>query len=230
MTVFGFSTAPAGGDFLPIVKYDARAGRLFRVDRVETANGFASDAIDITSTFKAIVDFENVESGWINFPAGSAPSFVLVPMGTPLPDKPSANHKNGIRFMLKLSKESGGAKPVRELSGTSKVFLSGVEAAYLAYKAEKDANPGKLPVLTLEKTTPITTGQGDKRSTNYQPIFKISGWAPRGDLTFQPKGGSAQPAQPAAAAGNAAPSTGSTRVEAPKAAQPETTAAEDDFG
>ena len=33
--VFGFSTEPsAGGDFTPIIKYDARAGRIFRVDRV----------------------------------------------------------------------------------------------------------------------------------------------------------------------------------------------------
>jgi hypothetical protein len=224
MSVFGFSTEPStGGDFLPIVKYDARAGRFFRMDRVDTGNGFGNDAVDITSSFKAMVDFENVEVGWINFPAGSAPHFALVPMGTQLPSKPSEFHKNGIRFMLKLGKDCGGDKPIREIAGTSKAFLSGIEAAFTAYQAQKAANPGKLPVLTLEKTTPIKSGSGDRQSTNYQPTFKISGWAPRGDLEFQPKVWAA-PLQVAATP----PSTGSTVVAPPKAAAPEM--ADADFG
>jgi hypothetical protein len=223
MSVFGFSTEPStGGDFLPIVKYDARAGRLFRMDRVDTGNGFANDAVDITSTFKAMVDFENVEVGWINFPAGSAPHFALVPMGTQLPAKPSEQHKNGVRFMLKLAKDCGGEKPIREIAGTSKAFLSGIEAAFTAYQAQKAANPGKLPVLTLEKTTPIKSGSGDRQSTNYQPTFKISGWAPRGDLAFQPK--MSAPAPVAVTP----PTTGST-VVAPPAPQP-VLAGADDFG
>ena len=48
-SVFGFSTeSSGGGDFLPIVKYDARAGRFFRMDRVDTGSGFESDPVDIT--------------------------------------------------------------------------------------------------------------------------------------------------------------------------------------
>ena len=216
MSVFGFSTAASTGeDFTPIIKYDARAGRIFRMDSVQNSSGgFSKDAVDITSSFKAIVDFENVEVGWINFPAGSAPDFALVKMGTQLPDRPSPNHKNGVRVLLKLAKDCGGAKPIRELAGTSKAFLSGIEAAYNAYLSEKGANPGKLPVLALEKTTPIKSGSGEKTSTNYQPTFKIAGWAPRGDLVFQPKGEAA----PATAPASSAPSTGSTRVEPPKAA------------
>src|ERR1700740_732663 len=176
MSVFGFSTEPsAGGDFMPIVKYDARAGRLFRMDRVDTGNGFATDQVDITSSFKAIVDFENVEVGWIDFPAGAAPNFSLVPIGNPLPDRPSPRHKNGVRFILKLAKDCGGAKPIREIAGTSKAFLGGIEAAFTAYQADKAANPGKLPVIVLEKTTPIKSGSGEKQSTNYQTTFTITG-------------------------------------------------------
>lgn len=230
MSVFGFSTEPsAGGDFLPIVKYDARAGRLFRVDRTDSGNGFVTDAVDITASFKAIVDFENVEVGWIDFPAGSAPHFALVPMGSQLPDRPSLRHKNGVRFLLKLAKDCGGAKPVREIAGTSKAFLSGVEAIFNTYQAEKAANAGKLPVIVLEKTTPIKSGSGDKQSTNYQPTFRISGWAPRGDLVFQPKGASAPAQQQTTQAAGTAPSTGSTRVDPPKQAAPEMAGA-DDFG
>lgn len=210
MSVFGFSTEPSsGGDFLPIVKYDARAGRFFRVDRVDTGSGFENNPVDITGNFKAVVDFENVEVGWIDFPVGSAPSFAMVPMGNALPAKPSAKHKNGIRLMLKLSKDCGGDKPIREISGTSKAFLSGIEAVYNSYLADKGKNAGKLPVIVLEKTTPIKSGSGSQTSTNYHPTFKISGWAPRGDLVFTPKGGAVE--SPATA-----PETGSKIVSAPE--------------
>ena len=227
--VFGFSTeASAGGDFLPIVQYDARAGRFFRRDRVDTGNGFASEQVDITAIFKAIADFENIEVGWIVFTPGSAPDFKLVPIGSQLPDRPSPNHKNGLRFMLKLSKECGGDKPIREIAGTSKAFLSGVEAVYTQYLAERAKNPGKLPVLTVDKITPVKSGSGAQSSTNYHPVFRISGWAPRGDLVFEAKGVApsvaSQVLAATASAGPAtAPSTGSSRVAAPEMA-------DDDFG
>jgi hypothetical protein len=227
--VFGFSTAPStGGDFLPIVKFDARAGRIFRMDRVETGNGFETQAVDITPNFKAIFDLEHVETGWIHFASGSAPDFKLVPIGKELPDKPSTNHKNGIRFMTKLSKDcAGGSAAVREISGTSKAFLSGIEALYGDYLEEKGANPDKLPVVVLEKVTPIKTGSGAKSSTNFHPTFRIVGWTPRGDLTFVPKATppTQGPHQPAAN-GVMPPSTGSTHAQAPS--QEDTT--DDDFG
>jgi hypothetical protein len=210
--VFGFSTEPSqGGDFTPIVKYDARAGRFFRVDRIDTGSGFENNPVDITGVFKALVDFENIEVGWIDFVPGSAPSFVLVPMGQQLPDKPSPRHKNGVRFMLKLAKDCGGDKPIREVAGTSKAFLSGIEAVYVQYQAEKAKHAGQLPAIMLEKTTPIKTGTGEKSSTNYHPTFKIVGWAPRGDLAPQSKvmtNGS----------GQAAPATGGSRAVPPQQA------------
>jgi hypothetical protein len=216
MSVFGFSTETAeGGDFLPIIKYDARAGRWFRVDRVETPNGFVGETADITAIFKVIADFENVEVGWINFVAGSAPDFRLVPIGQRLPNRPSDVHKNGIRFMVKLSTEcAAGQPPVREVAGTSKAFLSGVEAIYNEYLAERSKNPGKLPVIVMEKSTPVKTGTGERQSTNYHPTFKIVAWVARGDLEFVAKADSAV-ASPATQPG--APSTGSTRVAPPQA-------------
>jgi hypothetical protein len=184
--LLGFSTAPSsGGAFLPIVKYDARAGRIFRMDRIDTGNGFESHAVDITATFKAVFDLENVETGWIDFTPNAAPDFKLVPIGSELPDKPSAKHKNGIRSMLKLSIDCAGESPaVRELAGTSKAFLSGFEKLYEDYLEKKTTNPGKLPVVVLEKVTAIKTGSGAKTSTNFHPTFSIVGWASRGDLTF----------------------------------------------
>jgi hypothetical protein len=237
MSVFGFSTAPSSGngDFTPIVKYDARAGRFTRVDRVNDGNGFVNDDVDITTGIKFMADFENIEVGWLYFTPGNAPSFVLVPFGHPLPPQPSENHKNGLRFMLKLAPSCGGEQPIREIAGNSKAFLSGVEAVFLQYQAEKDGYPGKLPVLTVEKITPVKTGSGVRSSTNYHPVFKISGWAPRGDLVFEAKAVTPSVASQvlaATASAPTAPSTGSTRAAAPqeRAGAPTQETVDSDFG
>lgn len=189
MSVFGFSTEPSsgGGDFLPILKFDSRSGRLFRIDRVSDGTNFSNESVEITSDFKAVADFENMEVGWANFTPGSPPNFALVPLGDPMPPRPSEQHKNAVRFMVKLAKSCAGDKPVRELSGTAKSFLRGVEKAYEEYQAQRDVNAGKLPVIRLKTTIPVKTGTGDRASTNYQPIFEIVGWQARGDFTFQPR-------------------------------------------
>ena len=167
-----------------------------------------------------------MEVGWIDFAPGSAPDFKLVKMGETLPPRPSDRHKNGVRFILKLAKACAGTKPIREMAGTSKAFLSGIEAVFNAYLAGKGKNAGKLPVIVLEKTTPIKSGSGERQSTNYQPTFKIVSWAPRGDLVFEPKAGaSAQQSMPL----TTPPATGSTKVDPPSAATRETADA-DDFG
>ena len=230
MSIFGFSTEPsAGGNFTPIIKYDARAGRIFRVDRIDTGNGFESNPVDITASFKAVVDFENIECGWIDFPPGSAPSFALSRMGTKLPDRPSTKHKNGIRMLLKLNKTCGGDKPVREIAGTSKAFLNGIEEVYAEYDNEKVKYSGKLPVSVLVSTSPIKSGNGQTQSTNYRPKFKIDGWAVRPeDLVHLPV------TNDAPSTAGTAPSTGSTTAPPPGAATATMTAtaaaADDDFG
>lgn len=238
MSIFGFSTEATGGngDIVPIVKYDARAGRVFRVDRTNDGQGYVNTPVDITRSFKAIFDLENVEVGWLNFNTGGAPSFTLVAMGQAIPPRPTPDHRNGARVMVKLAKECAGDEPIREIASVAKVFLIGLEELYHQYAAQKDANLGKLPVVVLEDSVPITSGSGAKSSTNYQPKFKITGWAPRGDLAFKPKsGGTAAPPQSTSQpVGSAPPKTGSTVASPPTvpAAQPaaEMAGAEDDFG
>lgn len=216
------------GDIIPFVKYDARAGRLFRRDRTQDGGGnYISNDEDITNSFKAVVDLENIEVGYAKFGAGSAPEFVLVKLGMPMPHKPAdSGFKQGVRLMMKLHSSCGG--DVREISGNSSAFLKGVDELHTAYEAGKAANAGKLPVVTLKSTTPITSGTGQKKSTNYQPVFEITGWAPRpNDLVHVPKNADQQTAPATQTA--SAPSTGSTQVSAPAAKQPEMADA-DDFG
>lgn len=220
-----------GGDFLDIVKFDSRAGRVFRVDR---GSDGAKESVDITKKFKAVFDMENIEVGFIDFPAGAAPDFQLVPLGAPFPAKRNPKAKQGLRVVMKLSNELGGS--IREVSSVANVFKQGFEKLHDSYEASKAANPGKLPVVTVEDFIPITAGTGDKKSTNYQPIFVISGWAPRpADLVASPRGGSLGAGADAAVAEAvkraAPPATGGTRVEAPTTHRtPEPANAEEDFG
>lgn len=219
-----YSSGGNGGDIIPFVKYDARAGRFFRRDRSEQGGQYVNNDVDITSSFKAVIDLENIEVGYMKFGAGSAPEFQLVRLGEPMPHKPAdAGFKQGARLMMKLHSGCGG--DVRECSSNAAAFLKGIDDLHTEYEAQKGANAGKLPVVVLKSTLPITSGQGTKKSTNYQPIFEISGWAPRPvDLKHVSKISGVQQAE----SPQTAPSTGSTPVSAPASKQPEM--ADESFG
>lgn len=220
---FGFNYESTAGDIVPILKFDARAGRFFRIDRSDGQN----NPVDITQNFKAVMDFENIEVGFINFPAGAAPEFRVVPLGSPMPENPGGKFRQGIRMMLKLGKDCGG--DIREIATTAKAVLGAFDQCHSEYEAGVKANPGKLPVVALKTTVPIVTqGRDDKgnpvKTTNYAPVFEIVSWVSRpNDLVFVPKNaGGYAPVQNVVQTAATPPSTGSTMVSAPEM--------EDDFG
>jgi len=224
-------TYNGGEDFLPIVKYDARAGRISRRDRGE---GGSTD-VDITRSFKAVFDFENLEVGWISFPAGGAPSFSMAKVGDPMPPKPSDNHRQGVRIQVKLGKDCGG--DVRELASNAGAFLRGTDKLHDQYLAEVKNNPGKLPVVVLSDSVAETVGKGDKKSTNYVPVWQIVQWVPRpAELVYKPRSAAPEAAPSTAprqeSFGYTPPSTGSTHAAPPAAPAPapQPVAAEEDFG
>lgn len=177
------SEGGAGGNFADVLKFDARAGRFFRVDRAQGAAGWETNNVEITQGFTAVFDFENIKVGWALFAAGIAPSFVMVPLGQPFPAKPSDQHKQGFKIMVKLGASSGG--DVREFSSCAGAVRTAMDKLHDAYLAGVSANPGKLPVVTMTGSTPIvSTGKGQS-STNYAPIFEIVKWVDRPvDLTI----------------------------------------------
>ena len=194
----GLQTEGGGGDYADIVKYDARAGRMFRVDRAQGASGWETNNVEITNGFQAVMDLENIEVGWALFVAGQAPSFAMVPLGQPLPAKPSENHKQCFKMMMKLGKSVGG--DAREMASQAKVVIGAIDKLHTDYEAGKAANPGKLPVVALTGTTAVvSTGKGQS-STNYAPIFEIKSWVDRpAELaanTNAPSQGAAQQAAP----------------------------------
>lgn len=172
-----------GGDFSPIVKYDGRAGRLFRVDRTQDAGGsWVTEQVEITPNFKAVFDLDNIEVGWIHFASGAQPSFALARLGEPMPARPSSDFKNGFRVLMKLGKDCGG--DVRELASQAKVVIAGMDKLHDLFTAGRKDNPGKLPIVTITGAVPVVTEGKDKdgkkqSSTNYQPVFDIVGWVDR---------------------------------------------------
>jgi hypothetical protein len=177
-----------GGSILPFCKYDARSGRFFRVDRVLNSSGkYENSAVEIA--FKAVMDLENVEKGFMRFVNDQAPQYLLVPADAQMPPKPQAEGwKQGLRVMVKLDDSCGGDVRVREITSNAEVFAKGLDALHDQYELEKSKHPGKLPVVEVRSTKPVSSGGGGKRSTNYQPQFDIVGWVVRpDDLVFVPK-------------------------------------------
>jgi hypothetical protein len=218
-----YEQGAGGEDFLPVVKYNAKAGRWLRVDRSD--DGKTYDDVDITKTFKAVFDFEYVQTGHISFASGKAPDFAVATIGERVPGPPTENHKPGIRILVKLGKDCGG--DVRELASVAKAFIRGMDQLHDDYLAGVKANPGKLPVVVMSDTTAIVSEGKQQKSTNYVPVFEIVSWVPRPvDLVNSPRAASTVAAAPAASSGGSPPSTGSTRA-APPANKVED---EDEFG
>jgi hypothetical protein len=212
-----FMQAPVstgGGDMadrLPILSYNAKAGRLFVLDRTQAPDGiWETNKTDVTMTQPTFaVDFLSLEVGHMHFAAGQAPIFVMVPMGQPMPPKPASpgnddkgkalQFRQGFRLKV-IGREIGGA---RELAGNAGTFIEGMNDLHTEYEASPEAAKGKLPLVKMTNVVGVKAGQ----SENYKPVFKITGWVDRpavlGTATVSPpsRGAPAAPAKapPAAA-------------------------------
>lgn len=225
----GLTSGGGNGDIKPFIKYDARAGRMFRVDRQQNGDGsFSSIDNDITSNCTFVADLANIRVGWVHYSAqGPVKRFVVLGKEA-IPARPEDKgsdgklvFKQGFEFSVALGKDCvGPISGAREFGSAAGCVIQAVDALHDAYSIAAEAKEGKLPVVKMTGATAVKAGQ----STNYQPQFAIVGWVDRPTSLAAP---SAAPAQQAAA-----PSTGSTQVAPPAAAPaPQMAAASaDDFG
>ena len=219
----GIQTGGGGGDFLPVLKYNAKAGRLFRVDRTDNGGEWVADEVDITQDGKFVIDLDNIETGWMLFAAGVAPDIRTVLIGQDVGPRPSDKHKMGFRVMVKLGPSCGN--DVREFTASAASVIDAMNTLHDAFLAGREE--GKLPVVKIAKVVAEKT----KHGTNYAPVFEIVSWVPRPkDLVYAPRNGATKPAAAASStAQSLPPSTGSTRVDPPTQRKPEPEMA-DDFG
>lgn len=165
------------GDFAAIVKYDAKAARWFRMDREQVGGAWETSNVDITQAFQAVFDMENIEVGWVHFAGGQAPSWCMVPFGSPFPDRPTDKHKQAFRMTVLLGKSCGG--DLREFAAQAKVVIGALDTLHDAYTAGLKANAGKLPVVRMTGATPIVSKSGAQSFTNYAPVLEITSWVGR---------------------------------------------------
>jgi hypothetical protein len=174
----GLKIYHAAGEFSPRLEYNAKSGRLTRVDR--TADGSDVIRIDLTMAPPPFAwDVGSIEVGWINFQAGIAPSFALVPYGQPMPARPDRNHKAGFRSRV----WEGPGNVTREFSATAGVTVNAIEAFWDVLTAAPQAAAGQIPVIRLVNVVAITTGKG----TNYAPDLSILQWIDRDPAVFGPR-------------------------------------------
>jgi hypothetical protein len=158
-----------GGDFLPLLKYDARNGSLYLEARVQTSRGWEKEQTNVGSAFKGVFDLANAEVGWIHFPRGAAPETALVPAGHDMGTAPSEDHKQGFRVLVLVDRR------VHEFMSTSGAAWNGLSALHDEYLAELGKHPGELPNVALTKVTEHRYGAGGA----FEPEFKIIGWTKR---------------------------------------------------
>lgn len=203
-----------GGDFNPILKYDARSGR-FRV-RME-----GGEEVDIAEP-RLAVDFDSIKTGWICYPQGQAPQRVWDVNGV---RQPRPGPVGAVEFKEGFEVNVYGGDPIRELSGqklglrewgsTANACKAGVLNAHAQYLQGQAANPGALPVYRMTGVKTIKT----KNGTNYEPVFVLDKWVARSAIPAF--GNGAHPQQPQ---GNGAPAVAPAAPTA-SAAAPALTAA-----
>ena len=174
---FSTETSSSGSKFLPVVKFDAKAGEFIAVNRTpgESAGTWDKEEVEVSLPTKVVMDMAELEVGWISF----VPTYscVMVKAGEKLPPQPSADHKHSVRVKL-FFKDHG----LRELTPTSKTVLRALDQLHDQYLSGAEKNAGKMPVVTIHgtETKKVSTPQGELRFKI--PKWEITGWtdAPAG--------------------------------------------------
>ena len=163
--------------FDPVFKFNAKEGKLIRVDRIEGDNGWESKEIEIASgSFTAIMDLDHVQVGWIAYTT-TGPDMRLVDIDEDIGDRPSDAFKEGFRLRIKL--QNGAGDDIRELSSTAIGLWNSIDELHSEFVETRSKHKGKLPLVGIAEIARVIT----KNGVTYRPIFTINKWVARpGDL------------------------------------------------
>lgn len=190
------SDGSGNSEFMSIVKFGAESGRLFRIDRVGGSAGFENVPTEILPGARMVFDFGSIAEGWVLLVAGQAPSLALVPAGQALPQRPSQEHRQGVRVIIHLGQQGG----VREFMSASKSVTGAIADLYMQFEAAPEAATGKVPIVDFQGSTMHVQKNSYGTRQLYTPRLVITGWIERlgefGERTVPPPGVAA----PAAAA------------------------------
>ena len=190
-----------GGNFLPVIKFDAKAGDFIAINREPQSDGtWEKNEVEIEKPFKFVIDMENLQIGWISFKPGAV-DFTMVHIGEKIPARPTDDHKQGIRARI-FMKDHG----LREFSHTSKNVLRAFDALHDQYMAAVGSHSGKMAVVEVTGTDVVKMQTKDQGELRFRvPRWNISGWVDPPAAFAGEAGQAATPAAPAPAAKKAMP-------------------------
>jgi hypothetical protein len=178
---FGLPQPAPSGDYNDFVKYDANAGRLFRMDKDATT--YEQLPVDITTPApRFAIDFGSLEVGYGFFSQGNPPDLRLVPYGQPLPEQPrDLDEKKRLKFRPTFRVKLVGKvlDGLREWTSQANCVMEAVEDLHQKFKEHPEAQAGKVPIVEMTRTLPVTLGKGKRARTIYAPCFQIIGWTER---------------------------------------------------
>ncbi len=175
----GLSAYHVAGEFSPRIEFNSKSGRMNRVDR--TADGSDIIRVDLTMTQPVLAfDLGTIEIGWIKFQNGAPPTFLVVPYGQPMPQRPEHGYKAGFRAKVW---EGVPGTVAREFSATAGATVKAIEVMHDLLTTNPEAAAGKVPVIRLVNVEPIAS----QRGTNYAPVFNLLQWIDRNEAVFGPR-------------------------------------------
>lgn len=196
-----------GGEFTPHVRWQASTS---------TWAKSSEGGMEPFTFTQAIVDLENIQTGWGYFAQGEAPEWVLdqgAGQRAAVPDdrkdaEGRSVWKRGFKVNL-FSNDLFGEDSVREFATTTTGACMAIESLYEQYEAQKGANAGKVPVVEFGGGQATKVGKGNTSV----PQLTIVKWVDRpGELS----GETSQPVS--APAANATAPTPATTAPAQAAA------------
>jgi len=176
-----FGLPDTGGDFLPLLTFNAKSGRFSLVEKVEGRNGtFEKEEQELeTSQVVFVADFSTARKGWLLFRKGGAPVKVVNGIEDPMPPEPEGDFGtddkgNPIRprggFILHVVTAD---HKLREFASNATACVNGMGAIMDQYLDEAAAHPGQIPMVRLVKVAKVG------RNQNYQPTMEIVKWVDR---------------------------------------------------
>ena len=133
------------------------------------ANAWTNNNNEEITLKKVVFDIDNIKTGWLLLGVGVRDWVQDESVGKKGP-QPSPEHRRGFDITL-YNKEIGAAAFSSNGVGNN----IALETMYKACAAEREANPGKLPVLEYQGSKAEKIGKGTTRI----PQFKLTGWVAR---------------------------------------------------
>ena len=157
---------PTGGNgnFVPYLKFNAKAGRWYTREEGEDGKEFEVEKLT------AVFDMADIRTGYLKFAAGEAPDFVFdSSAGVKDAVAPNDQYRRGFVVHVFSEKNLGG---VREFASNAGVVNEALNLLFDAYDEAPEKAQGLAPVVKFSGVEPIT----GKHGTNYRPVFEISKW------------------------------------------------------